>query len=195
MFSAAVALADDSITSRAIHCCQALKIDDRLLYEVVLQSYLFLGFPRMLIAAQCLDAHADVKHAAGETLTAQPGEMELWFERGEQLCRKVYAHNYELLKSRVESFAPEVFRWMILEGYGKVLSRDGLGIVARETAIMTCLIMENKPQQLHSHMQGALNVGAPKDLIRKVVLEDIGQSAGDGYRTALDVMSRLEISS
>ena len=95
------------------------------------------------------------------------------------------------LKERVESFAPDIFRWMIVEGYGKVLSRDHVDIVDRELSIVAMLTMENKAKQLHSHILGARNVGAEEQLIRQVI-EDIGMAAGDGYQTALAIIARGE---
>ena len=111
---------------------------------------------------------------------------------GVELCRRVYRGNYELLKGKVEAIAPEIFRWMIVEGYGKVLSRPGLGSVDRELSITSFLMMEDRAQQLYSHMKGALNVGAPGELLAAVV-NDIGEAAGAGYETALEILEKLGV--
>ena len=79
---------------------------------------------------------------------------------------------------------------MIIEGYGKVLSRPGLGIVERELANVAFLMGEDYEQQLHSHMRGALNVGATEELL-KTVVHDIGEAAGNGYRTAQAILTKL----
>ena len=80
---------------------------------------------------------------------------------------------------------------MELEGYGKVLSRPGLDIVDREMVIVACLAMENRVSQLHSHLRGALNVGAPMQLVRDVVA-DLSPAAPAGHATATELLQRLE---
>jgi alkylhydroperoxidase/carboxymuconolactone decarboxylase family protein YurZ len=88
--------------------------------------------------------------------------------------------------------APEVFLWMELEGYGKVLSRPGLDVIDRELAIVACLMIEHRPAQLHSHIRGALNVGAPRELLGDVV-SDLRTVAVEGYRSACGIIEKLGI--
>jgi alkylhydroperoxidase/carboxymuconolactone decarboxylase family protein YurZ len=107
------------------------------------------------------------------------------------LYKRVYDSNAERLRAHVENMAPEIFRWMIVEGYGKVLSRPGLNIIDRETSIIAFLTMENRRKQLFSHIRGALNVGAGAEIVRLVV-DDIGDAAGDGYKTALELLDSLD---
>jgi 4-carboxymuconolactone decarboxylase len=191
-YSAAITLADDSLMTTAIRAGLRRNVTGEQLYEVVLQSYLFMGFPRMLIAADCLNRAIPDLDLPRPPLAVTADETREWTDRGVELCKEVYDKNYDLLKDRVESMAPEIFRWMVFEGYGKVLSRPGLGIVEREMAIVACLIMENRPSQLYSHMRGALNVGADPELLAAVV-NDIGESAGDGHQTAQDILNRLGV--
>lgn len=160
-------------------------------YEVVLQSYLFLGFPRMLTAAEAVDKAFPVSQATNLRHEAHVHTTTEWFTRGLELCKKVYGANFEPLRSRVERMAPEVFHWMILEGYGKVLSRPELGLVPRELANVAMLIADDREQQLHSHMRGALNVGAPPELLR-VVVEDLS-CFGSGTTTARRLLSRMKV--
>ena len=193
LYSAAVTLADDQLMTAAIHLALKHHVTRNQLHEIMLQSYLFLGFPRMLIAADCLSRVVPIQRSSDEPLAISCEDARVWSDRGVELCKRVYGRNYELLRGRVESMAPEIFQWMILEGYGKVLSRPGPDIVSRELSIVACLIMENRPSQLYSHVRGALNVGAPEKLLRAVV-SDIGESAGEGYLTAVNVLDRLGIS-
>lgn len=191
-YSAAITLADNSLMTSAIEAAQKHHMTPQQLYEVVLQSYLFLGFPRMLIAADCLNRAIPDFEPPATPSAVSPDEAREWIDRGVGLCKRVYDKNYELLKNRVETMAPEIFRWMVFEGYGKVLSRPGLDIVEREIAIVACLIMENRSSQLYSHLRGALNVGAEPDLLTLVV-EDLGEAAGEGHRTAQDILFRLGV--
>jgi 4-carboxymuconolactone decarboxylase len=191
LFSAAIAVADEGCIKEAAETARNHGVTDPQLYETILQSYLFLGFPRMLIAAGYVHP-ADI--APGPQSYGPPveGEAEHWYKRGLELCKKVYGENFERLRDRVVGMAPDIFRWMLLEGYGKVLSRPGLDIVSREAAIVSCLIVENRPSQLYSHMRGALNVGAPEGLLMDVV-EDLGESIGDGFEEARRILRRLKV--
>ena len=54
---------------------------------------------------------------------------------------------------------------MIVEGYGKVLSRPGLDLARRELCIVAACAASRQERQLHSHLHGARNVGvAPRAL-------------------------------
>ena len=144
----------------------------------------------MLIAAE---VWAKAFQYRSNKVTTRPYDDEegcRWFERGRKLYAEVYDSNAARLKARVESFAPEIFRWMIMDGYGKVLARPQLPSSVRELAIVACLTVENYPKQLHSHIRGALNIGAERTLVETVV-EDLGLAA-PGYNTARDILTRLE---
>ncbi len=192
LFSAAITLDDANITEFAIQKAQELKINRDSLYEIILQSYLFLGFPRMLQAADLLDKIIPFRGGNSQDIDfLSENKLSEWYKDGVEVCKSVYKDKYEPLKKRVTDFAPEIFHWMILEGYGKVLSRKGIGLETRELSIVAFLTMENRPKQLHSHILGAVHVGASKELIQTVI-DDIGKSAGDGYKTALSIFERLK---
>ena len=189
LYSAAVALADDAAMTRVIEMGDRYGVTRDKFYEIVLQSYLFLGFPRMLGAADCL--HQSFTESANGYRLERISEAESqdWFNSGVSLCQEVYGGKYDALKDKVVAMAPEVFRWMIIEGYGKVLSRPLLEISTRELCIIAFLTMENREKQLRSHIIGALNVGTPPELIRHAI-NDIGPGAGDGQKTAFAIMDQ-----
>jgi 4-carboxymuconolactone decarboxylase len=185
-------VADPDCQQAAVEAARALEVERPVLYEVVLQSYLFLGFPRMLQAAQDLQSVWPATEGGESQLRpVSAAEGERWFDRGMKLYGRVYGSNSRLLQRRVEKMAPEIFRWMVIEGYGKVLSREGLQSIDRELAVVACLIIENHAPQLHSHMRGALNVGCSEHLLATVV-EDLGEPAGPGYITARGILERLK---
>jgi 4-carboxymuconolactone decarboxylase len=192
MYAAAIAVGDNDVMVRAIRKARDQKIRYRELYEVVLQSYLFLGFPRMLNAADVLHETLKNTREGGTEASALDGDLGNWRKRGQELCRHVYGDAFEALRNRVKPMAPEIFDWMIFEGYGKVLSRPGLSIVNRELAIVAFLIVENQPRQLYSHMRGALNVGASTQVLR-LVIEDLSRSFVPGYRSACKILQQLGV--
>ena len=51
---------------------------------------------------------------------------------------------------------PALDAWMIVEGYGKVLSRPGLDLPRRELCVVAACAAARQDRQLHSHLHGAL---------------------------------------
>ncbi len=128
--------------------------------EVVLQSYLFAGFPRALNAAR------EWRRALGGSGAERNGNVESyenvfsWRKQGEETCEVVYGKNYEKLRMNIRALHPALDDWMIVEGYGKVLSRPGLDLQRRELCIIAACVAAGQDRQLHSHLHGALNAGA-----------------------------------
>ncbi|MEO6332462.1 MAG: carboxymuconolactone decarboxylase family protein [Gemmatimonadaceae bacterium] len=155
--------------------------------EVVLQSYLFAGFPRALNAARAWR----VLHPATQTRATEPAGgdwVESWRARGEEICRIVYSDSYEKLRANVRALHPDFDEWMIVDGYGKVLGRPGLDLKRRELAVVAACAATGQQRQLHSHLHGALNAGASESEV-SATLDAISDlvPAGDaaGYRQLL----------
>ncbi len=133
--------------------------------EAILQSYLFLGFPSAIEAFRRWRAHGvDAPEAAAE-------DFEAWIERGEGTCATVYGDHYESLRQNIARFHPDLDRWMVTEGYGKVLSRPTLNLDVREMLIVAMLVVQGASgrRQLRSHLRGALNAGVVPDDVEKTV--------------------------
>jgi 4-carboxymuconolactone decarboxylase len=135
--------------------------------EVLLQSHLFAGFPRALNAMRVWREVSGERAPATDPATEQQDQTEL-YTQGEEACRTVYGRKYDALRQTVSHLHPALDAWMVLDGYGKVLSRPGLTLVERELCIVgACAASEQMPQ-LKSHLRGALNCGA--------TLEDLAQT-------------------
>lgn len=132
--------------------------------EALLQSYLFLGYPAALAA---LAAWREVGPAP--PADAGPDDWPGWARRGAALCRRVYSTQYRELRDSVRRLHPDMERWMVVEGYGKVLARPGLAPLAREYCIVALLAVAGAGPQLYSHLRGALNLGAPADALVEVL--------------------------
>ncbi len=152
--------------------------------ELVLQSYLFCGFPRALNAAREWrraegprrepfqvqgkgpfqvqgKGHGGVQGSeTGESLS--PSSFQ---SAGEATCARVYGRFYERLRGNIADLHPEFDQWMIVEGYGKVLSRPGLDLGRRELCIIAACVASGQDRQLHSHLHGARNVGVADAVI------------------------------
>ena len=158
--------------------------------EALLQSYLFLGYPAALNG---LAAWREISGlAAPEALEARPS-LAAWSERGAGVCRTVYGGQYERLKANVRRLQPEMERWMIVEGYGKVLARPGLALELRELCIVALLTVQDVPRQLYSHLRGALNAGSTPERVEAALAiaggfapETAAERAGTVWREVRD---------
>jgi 4-carboxymuconolactone decarboxylase len=133
--------------------------------ELILQSYLFCGFPRSL------NAMREWRRLTGKTPTAVvEGEgYDEWQRRGEATCELVYGAMYDRLRINIRALHPELDTWMIVEGYGKVLSRPALDLPRRELCIVAACAASRQNRQLHSHLHGALNVGVAPGVVTESV--------------------------
>lgn len=127
--------------------------------EIVLQSYLFGGFPRALNAAR------EWRRVSGRRAPdTDEGEdfsnATRWRDQGEETCATVYGPFYERLRHNIRALHPALDAWMIVDGYGKVLSRPALDLRRRELCIVSACAMARQDRQLHSHLYGALHAGA-----------------------------------
>lgn len=127
--------------------------------ELILQSYIFVGFPRALNAAR------EWRRASGLPAPrndddASAARAAEWRARGEATCATVYGAAYERLRANIRDLHPALDEWMIVDGYGKLLSREGLDLRRRELCVVAmCGVLEQE-RQLHAHLHGALNAGA-----------------------------------
>jgi len=157
----------------------------RALYETVLQSYLFLGFPRAIEAffavGPLLERQGAVPPAAAAT------DPEAWLLAGEALCEKVYGRNYDRLVKTLSGLSPDLASWMLLEGYGKTLSRPGLSAAAREYCVVAILTTTRMWRQLRSHAIGAINVGGTRAGVRRSIELCEPVAGADTVREALRV--------
>jgi len=156
--SGALASSDGAALADALSDARGVAEDSEV-EEVLLQSYLFLGFPASLngmAAWRELTGGLDDDGSAGQA----PFDYTLWHDRGREVCEAVYSSRYGQLRENVRELHPDLEQWMLVEGYGKVLGRSGLSLVMRELCIVATLAVMGVPKQLYSHMRGALNVGA-----------------------------------
>jgi 4-carboxymuconolactone decarboxylase len=133
--------------------------------ELLLQTYLFAGFPRALNAFREWRRFVP---APAEPVTAEPDVAE-WETRGRETCRAVYGSMYDKLRANIATLHPALDSWMIVEGYGKVLSRPGLDLPRRELCIVAACVATGQDRQLHSHLHGALNVGVAPAVVTQTL--------------------------
>jgi 4-carboxymuconolactone decarboxylase len=184
--SAAISGADEATTRRAIDDVGG-RVSPEMVDEVILQSYLFAGFPRALNAARMWRAASGVRAPLSDDL-ASSRHVDQWERDGEATCAVVYGTSYERLRRHIRELHPALDAWMITDGYGKVLSRPALDLKRRELCIVAACAAAGQQRQLHSHFHGALNSGASVDEVTETLdaLRDlVGDREIDGYKTLL----------
>ncbi len=158
--------------------------------ECLLQAYLFLGFPAALTA---LGVWRDVVGPdSADSESRDVVEPHEWRSRGERVCRIVYGRAYEKLRGNVRRVNTNMDRWMIEEGYGKVLGRPGLDLATREACIVSILAVTGWESQLHSHLRGALNAGCAPEMVGEALEEGLARSTdGEWIVRARDLWRRV----
>jgi 4-carboxymuconolactone decarboxylase len=162
--AAAIAGADEMNTRRVIDEVVTANVSAELVDEVILQSYLFAGFPRTLNAARMWRAGSGIP-APDRDDGASARNATKWESLGEKTCEIVYGDSYEMLRNNVRQLHPALDAWMITDGYGKVLSRQALDLERRELCIVGACAASGQQRQLHSHLHGALNSGASSEKV------------------------------
>jgi len=187
--SAAIAASDEA-TMRYWLLQAARDVPPVHIEELVLQSYLFCGFPRALNAAREW-RRVSQRSAPASDETEDVSLAEEWRERGEQTCAAVYGSMYEKLRLNVRDLHPALDSWMVVDGYGKVLSRPGLDIQRRELCVVAACAAMGQDRQLHSHLRGSLNVGVEPAVLAEAIDALAGLIGADRARSAQLLLARV----
>jgi len=177
LLSAAIAGGSEGDVRDAFASAIAAKVPVEWVEELVLQSYLFSGFPRALNAAREWRRQSPRQSASAQSQLDAPAtehadetdQVAEWRTRGEATCAAVYDGMYEKLRLNVRDLHPLLDEWMIVEGYGKVLGRPALDLPRRELCIVAACAAAGQDRQLHSHLHGALNVGVDAETVREAL--------------------------
>lgn len=154
--SAYIALDKLKLAESLIIEYKTLKFKPIKLYEAVLQSYLFCGFPATI---ESLRVFNKVFKNFKFPPHGKKYDFKYLMAEGETNCNLIYKNNFKKLIDNMNKFSPDLKEWMILEGYGKVLGRKGLSLPEREIVNISILCARYFNHQLHSHLKGCLNVG------------------------------------
>jgi len=189
-FAAAIAAGSEGEMRVAVANAVAAGLDPVWVEEIILQTYLFAGFPRALNAARewrKASGRAAPRSDAGEDYR----EAERWARRGDTTCALVYGDSYERLRANIRDHHPALDSWMIVEGYGKVLSRPGLDLARRELCIVASCAALGQDRQLHAHMRGALNAGCKATEVEGALDEIAPLVADDDMRRFRQLLARV----
>lgn len=166
--AAAVAQGDEPEVRERVKGVRAAEVPAIWVEELLLQSVLMVGYPRTLIAYGVW-RKLGASLAPADDPDTDYGRADEWIRRGEATCARVYGDNYRKLRENVRELHPALDTWMIVEGYGRTLSRPGLDLMRRELCTVAQVAVLEAPRQLHSHLRGSLNAGADFDQIEAVL--------------------------
>jgi len=188
--SAALAARDDLRLDVALHRASEGGARPVEVEEALLQSYLFLGYPAALTAIARWREIAGPPPAESDDL-ATPERLDAWTERGASVCELVYGRAYGKLRRNIARAHPAMDRWMVSEGYGKVLGRPELALQIRELCNVAVLAATSWEPQLHSHLRGALYAGATPAEVEEALEIGLRSIAAVDATRARDLWKRV----
>ena len=181
----AVAARDEDALAAAMEALSGAS-DAIAVEEALLQSYLFVGYPVALNTLALWRARS-----GRPAPLPSEDDWELWTRRGADVCRQVYGGQYGELRENVRALHPDLKRWMVAEGYGKVLGRGGLDLRERELCIVAMLVVLDTPWQLYSHLRSALSTGASEAEAEEALREAFRYAAAPARERAWAVWERV----
>src|SRR5439155_42221 len=150
----AIAQGDEALVRERTTVARAAKVPAAWVEELLLQSLLNVGYPLTLMAFGIWREVAGPVAKAGEDLAHD--HWALWKERGAKLCAEVYGRTYHKLLLNLRGLHPALEALVVVDAYGKVLSRPGLDAQRRELCTLAAIAMLPTPRQRHAHLRGAL---------------------------------------
>lgn len=169
LISSAAVLRKEKLLNKLLESAKRNNINSSKIYEALLQTYLFAGFPSALISLKI----------ASHIFPFGEFRLKLFKsdrKNGIRNCKKIYGNKFDKLISNINDFSPELSEWLIVEGYGKVLGRKSLSLKERELCIVAMLSSMKFESQLYSHINGAYRLNNSLRIIKIVIvsLEQVG---------------------
>jgi len=174
----------DQTTNEAVLRAALASADSVQVEEVLLQAHLFVGYPATIEALALLRSlGGPAETGEGESLPSVVEGPSAGPERAERVMEEVYRERMDRVRETMRGLHPDLETWMVFDGYGRVLGRPGLSLICRELCIVAILAAVGRSRQLHSHLFGALHVGAPPGQIGAAL--EVGLEGGsETWRTA-----------
>jgi 4-carboxymuconolactone decarboxylase len=159
---------EDKLRERMI-AARAVDLPTQWVEELLLQTFLNVGYPLALVAFGVWRSVAGPVHGkdVGESI-AHP-EWERWTTRGVEACSQVYGRTYHKLLLNLRALHPAIEPLVVVDAYGKILGRPGLDARRRELCTLAAIAMLDAPRQLHAHLRGALNTGSSREDVDEVL--------------------------
>ena len=165
----ATATGDEASLRERMIAARAADVPAGWVEELLLQSFLNVGYPLTLVA---FAVWREVAGGGPPQETGEPiahSDWARWTERGVKACAEVYGRTYHKLLVNLRALHPAIEPLVVVDAYGKILSRPGLDTKRRELCTLAAIAMLNAPRQLHAHLRGALNTGSTREEVDAVL--------------------------
>lgn len=175
LMSAAAVLRKDAKLKIIFPELKKRKVSSRKIYEAILQTYLFAGYPSAIESFKLFAEYFPVPPASSEK------DVLDFRVRGGKNCRKIYGDKFEKLLANIGRISPDLTDWLVSEGYGRVLGRRGLSLKERELCVISILTVTKFENQLYSHINGGIRTGLSMNEIIKAI-ENTDLLGSSGYK-------------
>ena len=166
--AAATARGDEAVLRDRMIAARAAGVPAGWVDELLLQSFLNVGYPLALVAFGVWRSMAGPPRDR-DTEPIAHADWERWAERGVVACGEVYGRTYHKLLLNLRALHPAIEPMVVVDAYGKILGRPGLDSKRRELCTLAAIAMQNTPRQLHAHLRGALNTGSSREDVDAVL--------------------------
>jgi 4-carboxymuconolactone decarboxylase len=163
----ATATGDEAKLRERMIAARAVNVPPQWVEELLLQSFLNVGYPLALVAFGVWRSVAGPVQDAGEPI-AHP-DWERWTTRGVEACGEVYGRTFHKLMLNLRALHPALEPLVVVDAYGKILGRPGLDSKRRELCTLAAIAMLRAERQLHAHLRGALNTGSSREDVDAVL--------------------------
>lgn len=167
--------------------------DFEIAYEVLLQGYLFCGYPRAIESFFCLrESMEQSGKPDGPAISFRPLDLsDELLSRGAAVSRAVHGDKIDKIRNKISALSPDLGYLMIAEGYGHILSRRGLDLKTRELAVVSSISAIGSVRQLNSHIRGCRNVGCGDKEIFETIFTGLLWLPADRIIESLGVWSAI----
>jgi 4-carboxymuconolactone decarboxylase len=174
--AAGIAKGGEDLLRQRFRAAQGAGVSHRWIEELLLQSFLNVGYPLTLAAfGVWRELEPKVSDEGGERL--EHAKHQEWRARGERAAGEVYGRTYQKLLTNLRGLHPAIEHLVVTDAYGKILGRPGFDAKWRELATLSAIAMLEAPKQIHAHLRGALNLGWSReqlDALLAVLEPDLG---------------------
>jgi 4-carboxymuconolactone decarboxylase len=170
LISSAAVLRKKKVLKELLYSAKVKRVNPVKIYEVLLQTYLFAGFPSALISLKIASDFFPLNDLRSRSVKSDKNN-------GVENCKKIYGNKFDKLIKNVKEFSPELSEWLITEGYGKVMGREDFSLKEREMCIVAILCSMKYESQLYSHINGAFRLKNSSQEIKTIIVS-LQQIAG-----------------
>ena len=96
-------------------------------------------------------------------------DLKEFRRQGESLFRTIYGSHTDVVLGALDQFHSQLKDWILVDAYGKILSRPGLSPKERELCAVAALLVSDDTRQLSSHIRGAIHCGAEEQEIQSAI--------------------------